>query len=156
MNGMNPYALPAQGVRFGQQMPPQPPQPGVPQPGAQMPPQPPQGGAPGGSMQGLDPSVVEAVLGMNAMKGERSKLDRQRRLADMMRAGVAQGNDPRGQMVSGRYVGPNVGNVLMSGLAGYLGNRSDKQADEAGAGIDAREAAIRRQYLDALRGGGGY
>lgn len=151
MNNANPYALPTQGVQFGQQMPPQPPQPGVPQPGAQMPPQPPQAGMP---PRGLDPSMIDAVLGMSALKGERGKIERQRRLADMMRASVAQNNDPRGQMVSGRYVGPNIGNVLMSGVAGYLGNRSDKRADEAGAGIDAREAATRRQFLEALRSGG--
>lgn len=148
MNGTNPYALPTQGVQFGQQQPPMPSQPGVPQPGAQMPPQ---GGM---AAQGMDPAMIEAVLGLNSLKGERGTIERQRRLADMMRAGVAQGNDPRGQMVSGRYVGPNIGSVLMSGAAGYLGNRADKQADEAGKGIDMREAAVRQRYLDALRGGG--
>lgn len=122
------------------------PQPMAPPPGGGM-------GAPGGGGQ-LDPSMVDAVMGLQGQGTQRAGLDRQYKLADALRAGSSKQLEGRNipSSTGGMYIAPSWANGLVSAGQQIMADRSSRSADEKGAGLDKERQAAQRGYLDALTG----
>lgn len=104
-----------------------------------MPPQ--QGQQPGG---GLSDELINQTLSGYGQEDQRGIINRQRKMADMLRQDA--GNQLKGGgMVSGHYVGPNLGNLAASMFAGYGAGQMD-----TGANADATK--LGSQEGDAMRG----
>ncbi len=111
------------------------------------------GAAPAGGGQ-LDPSMVDAVMGLQGQAGQRQGLDRQYKLADALRA------DSKAQLqgrtvpssTGGIYVAPSWLNGLASVAGSYAANKQQGAADAAGAGLDTQRQAAQRGYFDAVTG----
>lgn len=112
------------------------------------------GAAPGAAaaagQKGADPATLAAILQLQGMKPEQESIERQRKMADMLRA-QAQGN-LKGQMVGQHYVGPS-GLDLAGNLATtYLLNERDKDADKRSQALSQRESGVGMDLLEALTG----
>lgn len=112
-------------------------------PGMQVPPgmgpQAPGAGGPGG---GVDAALMHQVLATNGAEAQQEGINRQRKLADMLRASAKDQLQGAG-MVGKRYIAPNWGNVAASAASSFLGAGQEAQAqkDQTQLGTDQTNAA---------------
>lgn len=112
------------------------------------------GPAPGGMGGQLDPSMVNAVMGLQGQGTQRAQLDRQYKLADALRAGSSKMLEGRQipSSTGGMYVGPNWASGLASVAGNVMADRNTRAADERGSALDKERQAAQRSYFDALTG----
>ena len=146
------------------QMPQQPPQgpgmgapgmgaPGMAGPGMQVPPgmQPPPGGAAPGA-GGVPPGLANQVLSGYGQGDERLMIQRQRKIADMLRQNASDQLQGAG-MVSGRYVGPNLANLASSIYGSYKAGQMDEGSDTRATGLGTAEQDAMRAWFKRMAGG---
>ena len=103
---------------------------------------------------GIPPDVVKLMLQQGGNTAEKAQIARQQKMADMMRGSAQQLNDPRGQMVSGHYVGPNIGTAAIGALNGYLANKKEAGADEMSKALDKKREDAMSGWFNQFNGGG--
>ncbi len=111
---------------------------------------------PGGGMGGgqLDPSMVDAVMGLQGQGTQRAGLERQYKLADALRANSSKQLEGRSipSSTGGMYVAPNWAQGLASVAGNVMADRQMNRADERGAALDKERQGAQRGYFDALTG----
>jgi hypothetical protein len=115
-------------------------------------PMPPQGGPSPGAQ--LDPSMVNSVIGLQGQATQRANLDRQMKLADALRANAGQQlqshNVP--SSTGGMTVAPSWLNGAVAVGQSLMADKRQREAEQAGAGLDKERQAAQRAYFDALTG----
>jgi hypothetical protein len=109
--------------------------------------QPMQPGMAGGQ---LDPSLVQAILGMQQQQAQRNGMQRQLALAQQLRADAS--GQLQGQQAGRIYKAPGLANLAAGVLANYKakGLVDDVGVREQNMGVQTTDAM--RQYFDAMTG----
>jgi hypothetical protein len=99
--------------------------------------------------QQLSPEMVQAILALNQQEGERSKLNRQYQMANLMRQQGAQGQQatsPGG----GRAGAPNWAGTLANIYAAKKANDMEAQADTGTDKLGVQRQEAYQRIMDAL------
>lgn len=108
------------------------------------------GGPAAGAAQNITPGMMEAMVKMHGQPAKQGTIDRQRKLADMMRTSAA--DQMKGMMVGDHYVAPGALQLGGSVLQSYLAARQDQQTDAAAKQLGLDQADQSRQTIEALTG----
>jgi hypothetical protein len=121
-------------------------------------PQPPMGMAAPGMAQpdpmqqqgALNPQLVQSILAMQQQGAQRNQIERQRQLADMMRADATRGLE--GRQAGRVYVPPGVANLGAALLAGYKGRKLNDDADVREMNLGAQRQGAMTDFFNAATG----
>ncbi len=98
--------------------------------------------------QGLDPALVQQVMALNQLPQKQAAIDRQRKLADVMR------NDAAGQMqgrsAGGIYRAPGALNLVANVMAQRKAQGLNSTADTAQTALGNESTGAMQRYFDAL------
>jgi hypothetical protein len=106
-----------------------------------------QGGVQG---QNLSPELIEAMLGLNKQGSQKAGIDRQRMLAQQLRAAGSQ--QMQGQQAGRIYVPPNLANLAANIYGGYKAKQSEDDADLRSMNMSADTQNAMRKYFESMSG----
>lgn len=101
--------------------------------------------------QYVNPALAASVLGLQGQQSQQGAIDRQRKMADMMR-GDAQ-SQLQGQQAGRIYKAPGIANLAASLVNSYGASQMGKRADTATGAMDKQKQSAMQDYFAALTGG---
>ena len=102
---------------------------------------------------GISMADAAAITGLNQLGAERGNVERQRKLADMLRTSGQKGME--GQQAGRVYKAPNALNLIGSLAGSFGGAYLDDQARAQAMDIGQREGEGAQRLFGMMRGGGG-
>jgi hypothetical protein len=143
-----PFDSSMQGAPGAPQMPASPPplmgvqaQQPIPQPGM---------GGPGGAY--VNPALTASVMALQGQQSQQAQIDRQRKLADSLRADSK--DQMQGQQAGRVYKAAGLANLGASLADNYVAGQMGKRADTQAQGMDQQRQQAMTQYFNALTGQG--
>jgi hypothetical protein len=96
-------------------------------------------------------SMLQAMLALHGQANQQANIERQRKLADQMRAD--SGALMRGKQAGRLYVGPRWYDALADVAGNAEAMREDMQSNEKAAGLDADYQRQMKQFIDTWNQG---
>lgn len=126
--------------------------PQMPQPGAAPPLMGVQGQMPIPQQQpyGINPALTASVMGLQGQQSQQSQVDRQRKLADSLRADSK--DQLQGQQAGKIYKASGIANLAASVADSYGAKQLGQRADTQAQGMDQQRQQAMTQYFNALTG----
>jgi hypothetical protein len=101
----------------------------------------------------INPALAASVIGLNSTASQQASIDRQRKMADAMRADAQR--QSQGIQAGRVYQGPGWANGLAAVGDAFGAQNLNSQANQATTGLDKQRQDALTQYFNALTGGGG-
>lgn len=108
---------------------------------------------PNAVQKGFNPALAASVIGLNSTASQQASIDRNRKMADALRADAQR--QSQGTQAGRVYVGPGIGNNIAAIGDAFGAQSLNSGANAATTGLDQQRQAALTQYFNALTGGGG-
>lgn len=103
-----------------------------------------------GAGQYVNPALAQSVIGLNSLQSQQGGIDRQRKLADALRADSK--DQLQGQQAGRVFKSAGIANLAASLAQNYGAMKLGQRADTAQTGMNDQRNAAMQDYFNALTG----